>query len=101
MVQTMFPDQLQPPLPNKRNSPINILTLQHPEKEQIKTVENNVENKGITTDFQHSEPSSIAISTINNSNTTPNETINTVPIQRKTGKSNETHTVQARKTLSG
>ena len=85
MVETVFPDQQQLPQPNKRAPPINILTVQPPEKERIELVE----NKGIATDFQHSEPLQyIVISTINNSTTALNETITTVPTKRKTVKQN-------------
>ena len=91
MVETVFPDQQQLPQPNKRAPPINILTVQPPEKERIELVE----NKGITTDFQQSEHSNIAISTIDNSTTAPNRSLTTVPRQQKTGKPKETNSPSA------
>ena len=91
MVETVFPDQQQLPQPNKRAPPINILTVQPPEKERIELVE----NKGITTNFQQSEHSNIAISTIDNSTTAPNQSLTTVPRQQKTGKPKETNSPSA------
>ena len=92
MVETVFPDQQQPPQPNQRAPSINILTGQPLEKERIESPE----NKGITTDFHQFEPSNIAVSTIDNSKTAPNQTLTTVPRRRKTGKAKESNSPSAR-----